>query len=82
MSCISVSSQEYVDYNGGPGVQHIALNTSDIIQTVSLLRLIINKLSRESTDFIFISTQQIPSNLQVKTRFTSHFFPLSLSYNR
>uniref|UniRef100_A0AAY4EP57 4-hydroxyphenylpyruvate dioxygenase n=1 Tax=Denticeps clupeoides TaxID=299321 RepID=A0AAY4EP57_9TELE len=24
--------QEYVDYNGGPGVQHIALNTPDIIQ--------------------------------------------------
>eukprot|EP00061_Rhincodon_typus_P016639 g44960.t1 len=24
--------QEYVDYNGGSGVQHIALNTSDIIQ--------------------------------------------------
>uniref|UniRef100_A0A6Q2Z8B3 4-hydroxyphenylpyruvate dioxygenase n=1 Tax=Esox lucius TaxID=8010 RepID=A0A6Q2Z8B3_ESOLU len=24
--------QEYCDYNGGPGVQHIALNTSDIIQ--------------------------------------------------
>ncbi|KAF3841290.1 hypothetical protein F7725_007152 [Dissostichus mawsoni] len=28
--------QEYVDYNGGPGAQHIALNTSDIIQAVSL----------------------------------------------
>uniref|UniRef100_A0A7N8WZT1 4-hydroxyphenylpyruvate dioxygenase n=1 Tax=Mastacembelus armatus TaxID=205130 RepID=A0A7N8WZT1_9TELE len=25
--------QEYVDYNGGPGVQHIALNTSNIIET-------------------------------------------------
>uniref|UniRef100_A0A8C4GVN0 4-hydroxyphenylpyruvate dioxygenase n=1 Tax=Dicentrarchus labrax TaxID=13489 RepID=A0A8C4GVN0_DICLA len=24
--------QEYVDYNGGPGVQHIALNTSNIIE--------------------------------------------------
>lgn len=30
--------QEYVDYNGGPGVQHIALNTSDIIQTIVNLR--------------------------------------------
>lgn len=29
--------QEYVDYNGGPGVQHIALNTSNIIESVSLL---------------------------------------------
>lgn len=26
--------QEYVDYNGGAGVQHIALKTQDIITTV------------------------------------------------
>lgn len=26
--------QEYVDYYGGAGVQHIAMNTNDIIQTV------------------------------------------------
>lgn len=37
---VTVSLQEFVDYNGGPGVQHIALNTSNIIQTVSLLSLI------------------------------------------
>ncbi|KAK3508833.1 hypothetical protein QTP70_009599, partial [Hemibagrus guttatus] len=30
--------QEYVDYNGGPGVQHIALNTSDIIQAIVNLK--------------------------------------------
>lgn len=30
--------QEFVDYYGGPGVQHIALNTSDIITAVSNLR--------------------------------------------
>uniref|UniRef100_A0A6I8RXD8 4-hydroxyphenylpyruvate dioxygenase n=1 Tax=Xenopus tropicalis TaxID=8364 RepID=A0A6I8RXD8_XENTR len=30
--------QEYVDYYGGPGVQHIALNTSDIITAVSNLQ--------------------------------------------
>ncbi|XP_008331004.2 4-hydroxyphenylpyruvate dioxygenase [Cynoglossus semilaevis] len=30
--------QEYVDYNGGAGVQHIALNTSNIIQAVVNLR--------------------------------------------
>lgn len=37
-SCpMSLSSQEYVDYNGGPGVQHIALNTSNIIEAVRLL---------------------------------------------
>ncbi|XP_078404677.1 4-hydroxyphenylpyruvate dioxygenase [Cetorhinus maximus] len=30
--------QEYVDYYGGPGVQHIALNTSDIIQSIINLK--------------------------------------------
>lgn len=30
--------QEYVDYYHGAGVQHIALNTSDIIQTVEALK--------------------------------------------
>ncbi|KAJ8342999.1 hypothetical protein SKAU_G00329270 [Synaphobranchus kaupii] len=30
--------QEYVDYNGGAGVQHIALNTSNIIQAIINLR--------------------------------------------
>jgi len=30
--------QEYVDYYGGPGAQHIALNTKDIITAVSNLR--------------------------------------------
>lgn len=30
--------QEFVDYNGGPGIQHIALNSPDIISAVSLLR--------------------------------------------
>jgi 4-hydroxyphenylpyruvate dioxygenase len=30
--------QEYLDYNAGPGVQHIALATDDIIQTVALLK--------------------------------------------
>ncbi|HEY5311593.1 MAG TPA: 4-hydroxyphenylpyruvate dioxygenase, partial [Pirellulales bacterium] len=29
--------QEYLDYNVGPGVQHIALATSDIVHTVSVL---------------------------------------------
>uniref|UniRef100_A0A671TRQ9 4-hydroxyphenylpyruvate dioxygenase n=1 Tax=Sparus aurata TaxID=8175 RepID=A0A671TRQ9_SPAAU len=45
--------QEYVDYNGGPGVQHIALNTSDIIEAVSLLSLIIVKIT-DFTDFSLI----------------------------
>jgi 4-hydroxyphenylpyruvate dioxygenase len=30
--------QEYLDYNAGAGVQHIALLTDDIVQTVTLLR--------------------------------------------
>ena len=30
--------QEYLDYYGGPGVQHIAISTGDIISTVSELR--------------------------------------------
>ena len=30
--------QEYIDFNNGPGVQHIALLTSDIISTISALR--------------------------------------------
>ncbi|XP_062584813.1 uncharacterized protein LOC134246462 [Saccostrea cucullata] len=30
--------QEFVDYYGGAGVQHIAMNTDDIIKSVSILR--------------------------------------------
>ncbi|KAM3825941.1 4-hydroxyphenylpyruvate dioxygenase [Vipera latastei] len=30
--------QEYVEYYGGPGVQHIALNTSDIITSITNLK--------------------------------------------
>merc|ERR1719158_717301 len=30
--------QEYVEYYGGPGVQHIALRTDDIITSVTRLR--------------------------------------------
>lgn len=30
--------QEYVDYNGGAGVQHIAMRTNDIISTIKKLR--------------------------------------------
>jgi 4-hydroxyphenylpyruvate dioxygenase len=30
--------QEFVDYYGGAGVQHIALNTSDIISSIKALR--------------------------------------------
>lgn len=34
-STVRFSPQEYIDYYGGAGVQHIALNTSDIISAVS-----------------------------------------------
>lgn len=30
--------QEFIEYNSGPGVQHIAVTTNDIIKTVTLLR--------------------------------------------
>lgn len=30
--------QEYVDFYGGAGVQHIALNTKDILSTVSKIQ--------------------------------------------
>ena len=30
--------QEYVEYHGGPGIQHIALNTADLISTVRNLK--------------------------------------------
>ena len=30
--------EEYLDFNEGPGIQHIALLTSDIIQTIKVLR--------------------------------------------
>lgn len=32
--------QEFVDYFGGAGAQHIALNTDDIIQAVNILHYI------------------------------------------
>ncbi len=32
-----VNFKEYVDYNGGPGVQHIALRTDNIIKSVILI---------------------------------------------
>lgn len=35
--------QEYVDYYGGAGVQHIAMNTNDIIKTVMTNYDILNK---------------------------------------
>lgn len=39
--------QEYVDYHGGAGVQHIALNTSNILHSVANLR-------QRGLDFLFV----------------------------
>ncbi|CAG0910948.1 unnamed protein product, partial [Cyprideis torosa] len=39
--------QEYVDYYGGAGVQHIAHRTNDIIQTIS-------NLKKRGTEFLTI----------------------------
>src|SRR5437667_10011653 len=30
--------EEYLEFNGGPGVQHVALATDDIVQTVEALK--------------------------------------------
>lgn len=35
--CVFSALQEYVDYYGGAGVQHIALNTADIIASVRFI---------------------------------------------
>jgi len=48
--------QEYVDYYGSSGVQHIALNTSDIITSVS-------KLRERGTQFL-----QVPASYYVDLR--------------
>lgn len=37
--------EEYVEYYGGAGVQHIALNTQDIITAVSKKNNLINSIS-------------------------------------
>ena len=43
--------QEYVDYYGGAGVQHIALNTSDIITAVSACGIRTNRSNSTSSLF-------------------------------
>lgn len=41
--------QEYVEYYGGPGVQHIALNTNDIVTAVRTFLLKMLKSNLHST---------------------------------
>jgi len=50
--------QEYVEYYGGPGVQHIALNTQDIMTAVSNLR-------RRGVEFLTIPDSYY-TNLRVR----------------
>ena len=38
MTSLSCYTQEYVDYYGSAGVQHIALNTDNIIESVRAMR--------------------------------------------
>lgn len=45
-TCPYVDLQEYVEYYGGPGVQHIAMNTSDIITAVSLQKTVFSFVKR------------------------------------
>ncbi|KHN77024.1 Uncharacterized protein Tcan_14907 [Toxocara canis] len=39
--------QEYIDYNGGPGVQHMAFRVSDIITTIE-------KMKRRGVEFLMV----------------------------
>ena len=39
--------EEYLDFYGGPGVQHIALATNDIVETVS-------KMKQQGVDFLTV----------------------------
>ena len=40
MNELNFNLKEYVDYNGGAGVQHIALNTNDIIRPVREIKFL------------------------------------------
>lgn len=47
--------QEYVEYYGGAGVQHIALNTSNIITAVSIIHSNLTKSCYAEINCEFIS---------------------------
>lgn len=58
--------QEYVDYYAGPGVQHIALNTGNVINTVEALRA-------RGVEFLTIPTSyydNLRKNLSAQTSIT------------
>jgi len=59
--------QEYIDYNGEAGVQHIALNTPDIIHAVSNLRLRgLDFLRVPSTYYVDVKERLKKSAVKVK----------------
>lgn len=59
--------QEYVDYYGSAGVQHIAMRTFDIIQTVSTHRLsetvcllvLLGSITKRSGTLLTVSTSEL-----------------------
>ena len=51
--------QEYVEYYGGPGVQHIALTTNNIIDTVSSVIITIVMLEYPGVQHIALTTNNI-----------------------
>jgi len=59
--------QEYVEYHGGPGVQHIALNTRNVIQAVSLMRQRGVEFLRVPSSY-YVNLRQRLANSPVKVR--------------
>jgi 4-hydroxyphenylpyruvate dioxygenase len=63
-------NQEYLEFNNGPGVQHIALLTSDIIHTVSQLRARGVKFQEVPPEYYTYIKQKLQtSNVQLKEDF-------------
>ncbi|MBD1913862.1 MULTISPECIES: 4-hydroxyphenylpyruvate dioxygenase [unclassified Leptolyngbya] len=59
--------EEYLEYNGGPGVQHIALATDNIIETVSCLKAAgLEFLQVPSTYYQDLTERVGPINLAVE----------------
>jgi 4-hydroxyphenylpyruvate dioxygenase len=65
--------QEYIDYHGEAGVQHIALNTSDILHAVDNLRKRgLDFLSVPSTYYRDVEERLKKSPIKVKESFKNH----------
>ncbi|XP_048468335.1 4-hydroxyphenylpyruvate dioxygenase [Rhincodon typus] len=68
--------QEYVDYNGGSGVQHIALNTSDIIQAVSHMVIFPPSPSVHPTQSLHLCHSSTPCYLRFSSICSSYYLYL------